>query len=201
MKFRKCFLFFLCFLLWTSQSKAEPTGDQNQKDFHNVSTLYLIQWGYYIVDQNETIRKNGSFENWRKFMFRPHFDDDNIEYNLIAHPAAGAYYYLYYRQRGYSEVRSFAFATLSSALFEFTIETVTERPSFQDLYQTPALGTVLGIGLEQSSKYLHSIDRWWSHFLGYILNPMPLLFPENDKISALPMIKKNGGGVSLTLKF
>jgi hypothetical protein len=39
-------------------------------------------------------------------------------------------------------------AAISSALFEFTVEVYTEPASVQDLYQTPILGSILGLGLE-----------------------------------------------------
>ena len=43
---------------------------------------------------------------------------------------------------------------ISSTLFEFTVEIYTEPAKVQDLYQTPILGSVLGVGLETLSLYL-----------------------------------------------
>lgn len=141
----------------------------------NFGIVYGAQWVFYLVSQNKEIREHGSFENWLQYPFRPHYDKDHFDYNLIKHSVTGAGYYLFYRSRGYTKAGSFIWSTLSSLAFEFTIETVTERPSFQDIYQTPVFGTVFGIGLESLSEHLHATGTWYGRGLGYLVNPFSIL--------------------------
>lgn len=141
----------------------------------NFAFVYASQWAFYLASQEETIEKHGSFKKWRDNMFSPHFDKDSFEYNLFKHSLAGNYYYLFYRSRRYSERDAFFWSFMSSAAFEFTIENLTERPSWQDLYQTPIFGTVVGIGFEKASDYFFDWNTWYGDFLGYIINPMKLI--------------------------
>lgn len=155
---------------------------------YNFATVYAAQWTYYLIVQNKEIKKYGSFENWYKNPFDPHYDRDSFDYNLYKHTLAGHYYYLFYRSRNYTEQNAFIWTYLSSLVFEFTIETVTERPSYQDLYQTPVYGTVLGVGVENLSNYLHDTDTKIGHFFGYLLNPFTLIPPTNHFIGTFEML-------------
>ena len=91
---------------------------------------------------------------------------------------------------------------MSSLAFEFTIETVTEKPSYQDIYQTPVFGTVIGIGSEKISNYFHSWDNWYGDLLGYIFNPMTLIpqFARQNAV-AVPVIDKKKVGAVVTIRF
>lgn len=149
----------------------------------NFSAVYLAQWTYYLTIQHETIDKHGSFRNWYQYPFKPHYDKDNFDYNITKHSLTGNYYYLFYRSRGYTQEESFIWSSISSLVFEFTIETVTEQPSYQDMYQTPVFGTVLGVGSEKLSKYLLSKEAWYARTLGYILNPFVILPQTSDLFS------------------
>lgn len=150
----------------------------------NFGVIYAFQWGFFLVSQREEIEKYGSWDNWRKHPFELHYDKDSFDYNLIKHTFVGQYYYLWYRSRGYSMQSAFVWSYLSSFAFEFTIETVTEPPSLQDLYQTPVFGTVLGIGTEKLSLYFHSYNNWYGHTLGYLLNPFSIL-PSTKNVFGL----------------
>ncbi|MES2803821.1 MAG: DUF3943 domain-containing protein [Bdellovibrionota bacterium] len=175
---------------------ASGTARINSKEkVANFAAVYAAQWTYYLTAHKDEIKKYGSFENWVQYPMDPHYDRDGFEYNLIRHTIAGQYYYLFYRSRNYTEQNAFIWSFISSFAFEFTIETITERPSYQDLYQTPVFGTVLGVGVEKLSIYLHDTDTWLGHLTGYILNPFPLLpatnkvfgaiWPEQDKVSLM----------------
>lgn len=166
----------------------------------NFGIVVAGQIAGYIITQGDVIREHGSFENWTQYPFSPHFDNDNIEFNLFKHTWVGNYYYLFYRSRGYSERSAFLWTVASSTLFEFAIETVTERPSFQDLYQTPVFGTIVGMGAERASRYFHSIGTIPATTLGYILNPMTLIPGAKVKASLVPTIKSSGEtGLALAL--
>lgn len=169
----------------------------------NFGAVYSVQWLYYLTDQKVQIREHGSFENWIQYPLRPHFDKDSFDYNIFKHSITGSYYYHWYRSRGYDERRAFMWSFISSLTFEFTIETITERPSYQDIYQTPVFGAVLGIGVEKAARYFHSLDTWYGHTLGYILNPFNLIprIKEQEQVTAAPLIDKDKVGVYASYTF
>lgn len=146
----------------------------------NFAAVYTLQWAYYLTFQRDDIDKYGSFDNWKNYPFQPHYDHDSFHYNLVRHTIAGQYYYLFYRSREYTQPQAFAWTALSSLAYEFTIETFTERPSYQDIFLTPLFGTTVGVGIENLSAWLHTTDTWIGHTLGYILNPFTLLPPTSD---------------------
>lgn len=181
-----------------SASSVSGTTITTREKMINFVTVYSAQWTYYLIAHDKEIRKYGNSKNWIKNSYNPHYDFDSFEYNLLRHTFAGHYYYLFYRSRNYTEENAFIWAFISSFAFEFTIETVTERPSYQDLYQTPVFGTVLGVGMEKLSKYLHSKETWWGHLGGYLTNPFTLLSNNNTIFGT---VVPEGDKVTLTLRW
>lgn len=168
----------------------------------NFGLVFAAQVGTYIVTQNEIIREHGSFKNWIQYPLMPHFDKDNFDFNIIKHSFVGHYYYLFYRSRGYRERSAFFWAIGSSLLFEFGIETVTERPSFQDIYLTPVFGTILGMGMERVSRYFHSLNTTPTTLIGYLFNPMLLIPGAKCECSVVPNVGRKGeAGVVVTYRF
>lgn len=167
----------------------------------NFGVVYASQWAFYVTSQAETIRTHGSLKNWREYPFSPRFDKDSFDFNIIKHSFAGELYYLFYRSRGYSETRALAWTFLSSVAFEFTIETMTERPSYQDLYQTPIYGTLLGMGFERLSMYFHAKRNWFARGLGYLLNPFSLAPGAAYNFKFLPVIDKDQSGAVVRMEF
>jgi hypothetical protein len=183
---------------YVHQARAEISGTEKALTF---GAVYVAQWSSYLLMQHSAITEKGSFENWRKYPFDPHFDRDGIGYNLIQHSIAGNYYYLFYRSRGYTRKTAVFWAVASSTAFEFTIETITERPSFQDLYQTPILGSLLGMGMESASLFFHSQGTWPYRVLGYLFNPFTLFPKSSYGFRAAPLIGKAGKGAAVTWEF
>lgn len=169
--------------------------------FLNVGIVYTAQWAYYLIFQREPIQEMGSFKNWYTNMYQPHFDLDSYYYNIIMHSLAGMSYYLFYRSRGYSKGMAFLWGFVSQVLFEFTIETITERPSFQDLFLTPTLGTLVGITVEYISNALLSTNCIAAHILGYILNPFALLPFSSYEVVSSPRITTTAIGYSVAFRF
>jgi len=92
-------------------------------------------------------------ENWaqdawrnlkRSFSTAPVWDQDDWALNYIGHPIAGSYYYNALRSQNASRFHSFLFSTAQSFIWEYIIEGVAERPSAQDLFITPVVGSLLG---------------------------------------------------------
>jgi len=176
------------------------TPAQQVPAWQQVALLYGGQWAYYLTFQGENVRKNGSFHNWYTNMPSPHFDKDSYDFNLIMHSGTGALYYGYYRAYGNSLGRSLALSTASVLLFEFTVESVTERPSFQDIYQTPILGALVGMSVEQLS--LRCLSSSWKGVrgLGYLLNPYTMVPGSAWQVKLVPVVTPKSAGGHLALQ-
>lgn len=167
----------------------------------NFGMVYGAQWTIYVLTQKPTIEDHGSLENWTTYPFSPHFDNDSFDYNIFQHSLSGAGYFLFYRARGYRKVDAFLWSFISSLAFEFTIETVTERPSWQDIYQTPVYGTILGMGVEKLSDTLYDTNTWWGKTLGTIVNPFRLISIKDRDISFMPYTDGKTSGLLITGSF
>jgi hypothetical protein len=164
--------------------------------------VYVTQWTVYLITQRETIEEHGSWENFFSYPFRPDFDKDSFDYNILKHALSGNYYYLFYRSRGYSEIESFAWTFMSSLAFEFAVESYTEQPSYQDIYQTPIYGTLLGMGAERVGNYFFSSDSKFVRAFGYLFNPFELIKVKKETdIVAFPSIEKETLGFNVSWRF
>jgi len=208
---KNLFILLICIGFQIAHANVEQSWDHFPKErsyfspdqkLVNFAVPYMASWSFYLVDQNSIIKDHGSFENWFTNPTKPHFDRDSFDYNIFKHSLAGASFYLWFRSRGYEVQNAFIWTFLTSLAFEFTIETVTERPSYQDIYQTPVFGTVLGIGVEKLSRYFHSWDNWLGHGLGYITDPFTLI-PQQKEIdlSVIPVIDANKQGLYITYRY
>jgi hypothetical protein len=73
----------------------------------------------------------------------------------------------------------------------------SEPASIQDLYQTPVLGSLLGLGLESLSMYLLNQDNPMSNFFGYLFNFYTLFWWYDGKIQVVPSYYKKTGTVTI----
>jgi hypothetical protein len=167
----------------------------------NFALVYSAQWLVYGFTQGSTIGKHGSFRNWVEYPTQPHFDNDDYDFNIHKHSVSGASYYLFYRSRGYGMKDAFLWSFASSLAFEFTVETYTERPSYQDIYQTPVFGTLLGIGLETASRHLVASSSRFIRFFGYVLNPFALIANSDVHVSIRPTNSGEGYGPFVSVGF
>jgi hypothetical protein len=167
----------------------------------NFGVNYALQWSFFYLQQHEAIKDHGSLRNMGNYLFSPHFDRDNLETNIIQHSMAGASYYLYYRSKGYSQAQAFLWTNLSSLAFEFTVETLTERPSYQDLILTPTLGTAVGFLGEKLSLYFHEKKVWPARILGFIFNPFSAMPGSSYDWRVVPVLQKDKYGASLEWRF
>ncbi|MFL5786237.1 MAG: DUF3943 domain-containing protein [Bacteriovoracaceae bacterium] len=189
----------LALIPFTAIAQDQVSSYERMKNF---GIVYGAQWTLYILTQKPTIEDHGSFDHWIHYPSSPHFDNDSFDYNIFRHSLVGASYFLFYRSQGYQKVDAFLWSIISSAAFEFTIETVTERPSWQDLYQTPVYGTLLGLGLETVSDKFTETNTWWGKTLGVITNPFRLLKKDDEKKEALyPIYSPGKFGVAWTKEF
>ena len=93
------------------------------------------------------IQKVPPFKRWYRNIFvrNPEWDHDNFIFNYVLHPYAGAVYFMSARTQGFNFWQSMLYsACISSIGWEFGIEAFMERPSYQDLFITPVVGSVIG---------------------------------------------------------
>ena len=201
---KSCFIIIILVLSLSVHSNTYFTERSDISPEERTNTflaIYGAQWAFYLTSQYHIIKEDGSVENWVKHTTSPRFDYDSFDFNIVKHTLSGSFYYLAYRSRGYYRREAFLWSTVSSLAFEFTIETITERPSYQDIYQTPIYGTILGIGLESASDYFHSKQNWLRYF-GYLFNPFTLFHsPAREEVSFAPIINKDQYGLVMRMEF
>jgi Domain of unknown function (DUF3943) len=134
--------------------------------------LYLLPESVtkWTVEQRKT-----SMRRWWENVQHPHWDHDTWDINYLGHPYWGAISYTRARERGFGAFGGFWYAALLSGLYEFGIEALFERPSYQDLIVTPVGGVLLGALLFdpiresiRSKPELH----WYDHLALTVTDPM-----------------------------
>lgn len=166
-----------------------------------VGSLYVVTWIGYYVTQEDNLEDHGSIHNFWSNMKRPTwFDFDLFTYNWGLHTLSGSQAFLFYRAKSYSNVDAFLLTALQSLLFEFAIETYTERPSIEDMVFTPIFGSLLGTLLEKVSFKLLASESNYMRVLGYLLNP-PILLGLHENIQLHPWIEKDSQGLAMRITF
>jgi len=203
------FLFYAALPILSSYGSVDPYSERQSKQYSwgysdrehefnenlkHIGIVYALSWGIYPLTQPTVFRDKGSWSNYKDNFGDVVFDKDEPFWNWFVHPISGSQLFLYYRANGYSRIDSLAMSFISSTLFEFTIEVYTEPASVQDLYQTPVLGAVLGIGLEKLSMYLLNTGNMAGRILGHIINPSTFFDFYEGKILITPIVDRHGKG-------
>ncbi len=152
------------------------------------------------------------FKRWHNHVIKkgPEWDHDKFYFNYILHPYAGAAYFMAARSCGFNFWRSALYGSIISTVgWEFGIEAFMERPSIQDIFVTPIVGSCIGEGFYHVKRWLVDNDYrlFGSPVLGGIL--AFLVDPVNEftglwlgnparKIAHEKTAIKNNGGFSLT---
>jgi hypothetical protein len=168
----------------------------------HVGSLYALGWAAFYLSQPDTVAHEGSWKKYKKNFGDLVFDKDEPVWNWLIHPISGSQMYLFYRANGYTRPESLKMTFIQSALFEFTTEIYTEPASIQDLYQTPVIGTCLGVFLEEASLRLINSRYPLGVFLGHIINPATLFWFYEGRVYVYPQVHpKKGSGLSLYMEF
>lgn len=141
------------------------------------------------------------FKRWFRNVFKrgPDWDHDNPIFNYVLHPYAGAVYFMAARSSGFNFWRSFLYGTCVSTIgWEFGIEAFMERPSIQDIFITPIVGSVIGEGFYKVKRSIVSNDYclFGSRLLGNIV--VFLVDPVNEVIDLFRGRNTNCSAGSLT---
>jgi hypothetical protein len=81
-----------------------------------------------------------SLQHWWANVRDPKWDPDRWYFNYLGHPYFGAIVYVRARERGFGAWSGLGYAAVLSGLYEYGIEALFERPSYQDLLVTPVGG-------------------------------------------------------------
>lgn len=114
------------------------------------------------------------FKRWHNHVIKkgPEWDHDKFYFNYILHPYAGAAYFMAARSCGFNFWRSTLYGSIVSTIgWEFGIEAFMERPSIQDIFVTPIVGSCIGEGFYHVKRWLVDNDYrlFGSPVLGGIL--------------------------------
>lgn len=111
------------------------------------------------------------FKRWHKHVIKkgPEWDHDKFYFNYILHPYAGAAYFMAARSCGLNFWKSFLYNSVVSTVgWEFGIEAFMERPSIQDIFITPIVGSCIGEGFYRVKRRI--VEKGYcllgSRFLG-----------------------------------
>lgn len=114
-----------------------------------IGTLAVLE----CLPEGATNWNRTSIENtpWPKRWWKnvvkkgPEWDGDDVIFNYVLHPYAGAVYFMAARSCGFNFYRSLLYSAIVSTIgWEFGIEGTMERPSIQDIFITPVIGSVVG---------------------------------------------------------
>lgn len=109
---------------------------------------------------------------WRHVHEGPVWDHDNLVFNYVLHPYAGAAYYMGARSNGFNMWGSLLYSFCISTFFwEYGFEAFNEIPSIQDIIITPVVGAILGEGFYLTKRHIvnNGYRLFGSKVLGYVV--------------------------------
>lgn len=144
-----------------------------------VMALWFMPESVSKWDKNALEEKSLS-QRWKEHVQAgPVWDHDDFFINYVGHPVSGAWYYTAARGCGISPEGSFLYSFfLSTFIWEYGYEAFAEIPSWQDIFSTPVVGSLMGEGLYYLEK---RIDKNHGEVLGskllggvsyFLLNPI-----------------------------
>ncbi|UOR41610.1 DUF3943 domain-containing protein [Helicobacter pylori] len=174
--------------------------------------------GLYLMPESVTNwdREKFGIKSWfENVRMGPKLDNDSFIFNEILHPYFGAMYYMQPRIAGFSWMASAFFSFITSTLFwEYGLEAFVEVPSWQDLVITPLLGSILGEGFYQLTRYIQRNEGklFGSLFLGRLaialMDPIGFIIRDLGLGEALGIYNKHEihsslspNGLNLTYRF
>jgi hypothetical protein len=127
------------------------------------------------VSQWSDDQRKTSLQKWWENVRHPQWDPDTWYVNYLGHPYFGAIGYIRARERHFGAFGGFWYAALLSGLYEFGIEAMFERPSYQDLIVTPVGGLLIGALLFEPirERILRKPElRWYDHIPLALTDPL-----------------------------
>lgn len=131
------------------------------------------------------LQKDPWYTRWYQNVFKkgPEWDHDNPIFNYVLHPYAGAAYFMAARSCGFNFYQSLLYSAIISTVgWEFGIEACMERPSIQDIFVTPLVGSVIGELFYKLKRHIvaHDYRLFGSPVIGNVV--AFLIDPVNEVI-------------------
>jgi hypothetical protein len=124
--------------------------------------------------------------NWSENVKNPHRDSDENYINYLLHPYWGATYYIRGRERGLDGTQSFLFSAAMSTMYEFGVEAIFEKPSYQDLWATPVLGSLLGefvfSPIREHIRAKPGDLDWGDKTILFFTDPLGVINAQSDRV-------------------
>ncbi|MEA9357895.1 DUF3943 domain-containing protein [Bacteriovorax sp. PP10] len=171
-----------------------------QETVTNVGVVYGLTWVFYPLIQPKVFKVHDGVNQYKNNFGKLVFDKDEPVWNFFVHPISGSQLFLLYRAQGYSRMSALGLTTISSTLFELTVEILTEPASVQDLYMTPILGTVLGLGIESFSMSLLNSGTTAGKIVGHLINPATLLPLYEGRTLIIPKFEPEDKGAMVKVE-
>ena len=144
---------------------------------YQVVTIAVFYFLPESVSKWTSEDKRNIWSRWWNNVQSPQWDHDSAAVNYIGHPSFGSAYYTRARERGFGELDSLVYSALASAMYEFGVEALFERPSYQDLIVTPIGGALLGLALEPVRSWikLKPEPKWYDQLFLAATDPIGML--------------------------
>lgn len=153
-----------------------------------VGTLFVLE----LLPEDATswnrasLQKDPFYTRWYNNVFKrgPEWDHDKFIFNYVLHPYAGAAYFMAARSCGFNYFQSLLYsACISTIGWEFGIEACMERPSIQDIFITPLVGSVFGELFYKLKRNIvgHDYTLFGSRIVGNVV--VFLIDPVNEVVN------------------
>lgn len=195
--------------------KGIPDWDGVQRDTGTIIGLQFLAVAItYVMPESFSSwtpeQKRNGLKKYSHNIGHPVMDKDAAYINYGLHPYWGATYYIRGRERGLDQTYSFAYSFALSALYEFGVEALAEKPSIQDLIATPVLGSLLGAYIvepwRESIKSKQEL-RWYDHTVLVLTDPLGVICLGVEKLFGVkstimvdysnPHIQNNSNGTTV----
>ncbi|NTV51001.1 MAG: DUF3943 domain-containing protein [Geobacteraceae bacterium] len=173
-----------------ADGKRIPDWDGAQRDIGTIIGLQFLAVAItYVMPESFSSwtpeQKRSGLKKYSNNIGHPVMDKDESYINYGLHPYWGATYYIRARERGLDQTYSFIYSAALSALYEFGVEALAEKPSIQDLIATPVLGSLLGAYIvepfRESIKSKQEL-RWYDHTALVLTDPLGVVCLGVEKV-------------------
>lgn len=171
-----------------------------EETIKNIGIVYGLTWVFYPLVQPKVFKIKDGVDQYKNNFGKLVFDKDEPVWNFFVHPITGSQLFLLYRAQGYSRMSALGLTTITSTLFEVTVEILTEPASVQDLYMTPILGSVLGLGIETLSMSLLNSGNTAAKIFAHIINPATLLPLYEGRTLIIPKFEEEDKGAMVKME-
>lgn len=200
---------------WTIKPRPELRNDEICNPLEQVAVLSVAAVGtayagFETLPEDVTrwpkkLKDSSLWDNYRRHTKELVWDHDEWAVNYIGHPYSGMAYYNMSRTCGRSPLQSFMFSVfMSTVWWEYGIEAFFEKPSIQDLFSTPIIGSLMGEAAYQAILAIEANDNrlFGSKRLGqstkFFLDPFTSLLrsikASGVTLSVSPIVQRDAHG-------